>query len=284
MMLGYVVIFALIILALTFSKSNDREDNHSSLSSTLMFHTLLRLIFDSLFWTFHPFSPFYVGRSDYNDYYQPKVKKAPFYERVNRFFFGPEEKVVGKEELVKLALQEIRAQKGRIGLLDLMRVTGLSKEEADPFMAELMLNYDGDVNVSDEGGIIYEFPTMRKTALVESHPSPQAIWQTREIMPPFTGNDTGSNLLIAGLNGFNLVMSSIAISNGWTIEKLRYIFAMASTKIPHELLPPPPEGTSLVLGWVPFIFSAALFLIPTVRALTRGQKKHKLMQKMVNGD
>lgn len=277
-MLGYVVIFALILLALTFSKSSDREDSHSSLSSTLMFHTLLRLILDSLFWTFHPFSPFYVGHDNFYDY-RPKAKKAPFYERVNRFFFGPEEKVVDKEELTKLALQEIRAQKGRIGLLDLMRVTGMSKEEADPFMAELMLNHDGDVLVSEHGGIIYEFPTMRKTALSEITPPSPPVWQKREVMPPFTGNDTGSNVLIAGLNGFNLVMSSVAIANGWTIEKFQYIFNVAASKIPPELLPPPPEGTPLLLGWIPLVFSLALFAIPVLRALGRGKKQQEINAK-----
>ncbi len=108
---------------------------------------------------FTRFPPFYIGHDPYYDHYAPKKKKAPFYERVNRFFFGPEEKPIDEKEFIKLVLQEIRAKKGRIGLLDVMRVTGFSKEKADPFMAKLMLNYDGDVSVSEEGGIIYEFST-----------------------------------------------------------------------------------------------------------------------------
>jgi hypothetical protein len=276
-MLGYVVIFALIIMALMFSKSSDREENHS-LSSSLMFHTLLRLILDSLFWTFHPFSPFYVGRDPYYEQL-PRQKKKPFYERVNRFFFGPEEKPIDEQELVKLVLQEIRAQKGRIGLLDLMRVTGLSKEEADPFIAKLMVNYEGDVFVSEDGGIIYEFSSIRKTALRENVLPVEPIWKKREVVPPFTGNDAGSNFLIASLNGFNLVMSGIAISNGWTIEKLQYIFHVASSRLPSELLPPPPQGTPLLLGWIPLTFSAALFLIPVLRALFRGNKKREIEAK-----
>lgn len=275
-MVAYVVIFALILIALTFSKSSDKEENHS-LSGTLMFHALFRAVLDSLFWTFHPFSPFYIGQDNYYGYQRPK--KAPFYERVNRFFFGPEEKPTSKEELTQLALQEIRAQKGRIGILDLMRVTGLSKEEADHFMASLMLNYDGDVTVAENGGIIYEFLTMRKTALNESTPSPRPIWEKREVIAPFTGNDAGSNMLIAGLNGFNLIMSSIAITNHWTIEKFQYIFSAASQKIPLHALPPPPEGTSLLLGWVPFMFSLTLFAIPAMRALNRGKKRQEIQIK-----
>ncbi|HXW60155.1 MAG TPA: hypothetical protein VEK06_01320, partial [Myxococcota bacterium] len=210
-MVGYVVIFALILLGLTFAKSSDRDEDHS-FSSSLMFHGLLRLILDSLFWTFHPFSPFYVGHDPYYDHYAPKKKKVPFYERVNRFFFGPEEKPLDEQDMAKLVLQEIRAKKGRIGILDVMRVTGMSKEEADPFLAKLMLSYDGDVSVSEDGGIIYEFPAVRKTASLEAIFSPPSIWHKRETMPAFTGNDAGSNMLIAGLNGFNLLMSTLAIS------------------------------------------------------------------------
>ena len=275
-MVGYVVIFALIILALSFSKSSDRDDG-PSLSGALMFHTLLRLVLDSLFWTFHPFSPFYIGNRGYGyDHYVPARKKTPFYEKVNGFFFGPEEKPVDEQELRRLVLEEIRAQKGRVGLLDLMRVTGMGKDEADPFMARLMVDYDGDVSVSDEGGIIYEFPEVRKSSLNERVRSPDSIWQKRETMPQFTGNSAGSNVLIAGLNGFNLLMSTIAISNSWTIEKLKYVVASAQTNLPPDLLPPPPDGTPLVLGWIPFIFSAALFLIPTTRALGRGRKKREI--------
>lgn len=271
-MIGYVVIFALILLALTFSK---RDDDSSSFSAG-MFHVLIRLVLDSLFWTFHPFSPFYVGHDDYYDRYAPRKKKTPFYEKVNRFFFGPEKKVLDEQELVKIALQEIRAQKGRIGLFDLMRVTGLSKDEADPFMAKLMLNYEGDVVVSNDGGIIYEFPAIRKSALSETTKSPPPIWYKREPIPPFTGNETSSNLLIAGLNGFNLMMSSIAIANSWTLEKLNYMFTVAKSQVPPEFMPPPPEGVPLLLGWIPFIFSLALFAIPLVRGLFRGKLKQEI--------
>jgi len=277
-MVAYVVIFALIILALTFSKSSDRDEG-SSFSGGFMFHMMFRLILDSLFWTFHPFSPFRVSHHSHyghHGHYAPKRQKTPFYERVNRFFFGPEEKSFDTQEAIKLTLQEIRAKRGRIGILDVMRVTGLSKEEADPFMAKLMLNHDGDVLVSEAGGIYYQFESMRVSALRERAISPSPIWQTREVLPPFTGNTSGSNMLIAGLNGFNLMMSMVAISSSWTIEKLKYIFMIASSDIPLEYLPPAPEGTSLLLGWIPLIFSSALFLIPISRAVNRPRDKRSV--------
>ena len=45
-----------------------------------------------------------------------------------------------------------------------MRVTGLPRDKADPLMARLMLDYEGDVGVSEDGGIFYRFAALRKTA------------------------------------------------------------------------------------------------------------------------
>src|SRR5206468_11286053 len=121
---------------------------------------VMRILGDALFWTFHPFSPIAIGRGNGWGYERERVRSTdstPFYEKVNRFFFGvtdaPEDPLVMERKI----LAQIRAQKGRIGLADVMRVTGLPRHEADPLMARLMLDYDGDVIVSDEGGITYTF-------------------------------------------------------------------------------------------------------------------------------
>jgi hypothetical protein len=276
-MVAYVVIFALILIAMTFGKNSDRDDS-PSLGSSLMMHALLRLVMDSLFWTFHPFSPFYVRHDDfYDNYRRRQAPKVPFYERVNRFFFGPEDPPKDPEATAKVVLQEIRAQRGRVGVFDIMRVTGMSKEEADPFMARLMVDYEGDVIVSDEGGIYFEFPQIRKSALNERAVSAPPIWNHVETVPPFTGNPAGSNMLILMLNGFNLVMSLVAITQGWTLEMLQYRFLIAPQG--GSEFPPPPDGVPLLLGYVPFFFSLALFLIPVARAVLWPKKVREVVAK-----
>ena len=124
-----------------------------------------------MFWTFHPFSPVYIGRTyGYEGFAgtrQPRehdANKVPFYEKVNRFVFGPSVPPVDPHAMRTRILEEIRAQKGRIGLADVMRVTGLPRDEADPLMARLMLDHDGDVEVAEQGGIVYRFEGMRRTA------------------------------------------------------------------------------------------------------------------------
>lgn len=280
-MIGYVVVFALILLALMFSKNDDR-DSGGSFGGTMAFHFLIRMIMDSIFWTFHPFSPFAVqyrdpyasrgfGRGRYNQ--EPKV---PFYEKVNNFFFGPEKEEEDPLQTRRMLLAEIKANGGTIGLFDVMRISGYSRPKAEAFLTSLMLDYEGDVQVSDQGGITYTFPQINKAENIPSR-RPKSIWEKPVQLHPFTGTNTsGSNFLITGLNGFNFVMSLAAIAGGWTVAKLQWMFQFSSQEIPEMLMPPMPTGTPLILGWIPFWFSLVLFAIPVLRWLSRPKDKQNI--------
>lgn len=265
-LVAYVLIFVAIILALTFSKSEDRDSGRSF----SWIGGLFRLVAEALFWTMHPFSPFYVDTYEHRPatwQQRRQVPEVPFYERVDRFFFGPKETPPDPSANVRAVLAEIRAGKGRIGLADVMRVTGLPRDEADPMMSKLMLDYSGSVEVSEEGGIAYRFPQLRRTLedpSDERRPSP--VWTRPDRVPAITGNSSGTNLLIGGLNLFNLVASGWVLLQGLTVER---IFALL-TGVAADKLPAP--GLPIALGLVPFIFSVALFLLPLGRMALRGRK------------
>lgn len=272
-LVGYVLIFVAIFLAMAFSKSEDRDSR-----STLWIYALFRLVGEALFWTLHPFSPFAVhayeptrafgGARSYKR--EPTV---PFYERVDRFFFGPKDPPVDPTASYRAVLAEIRAGKGRIGLADVMRVTGLPRDDVDPMMSKLMLDYSGSVEVSEEGGIAYRFPALRKT--VETSAVPRRappVWAKREEVPPVTGNPGSSDLLIFALNAFNLVASGWMILNGLTLERLIAVL----TKVPPDQLPP--MGLPIALGVVPFVFSILLFLLPLGRLVFRQRKIRKVAE------
>jgi hypothetical protein len=285
-LLAYVAIFLAVLLGLAFAQQNDRNDRRGSSGVGSIGLVLLRVLGDALFWTFHPFSPFaYGGYGAYGGYADRDVQRGrparrggadevPFYEKVNRFFFGPTLPPPDPRAKEKAILAELRAQKGRIGLGDVMRVTGLTRAEADPLMAKLMLDYEGDVAVSEEGGIVYHFEGMRKTAEESrgsSGPRPKPAWETPPTLPPLTGNPPESNFMIAGLNLFNAVMASVAIAQNLTLAKLPWLLFR---HIPLSRLPF--DGTPIALGLVPLVFSLALFLLPIGRALLRPLKARQV--------
>jgi len=274
-LVAYAAIFVAIMIAMTFARQSDNDDRRQSDIGGGLAFVFFRVLADALFWTFHPWSPFAYGYAGY-DYDEAPVRvrerekdQTPFYEKVNRFFFGPTPPPEDPRAMEKKIVAEIRAKKGRIGLADVMRVTGLPREEADPLMARLMLDYDGDVGVSEDGGITYTFEAIRKTAREDS-PAPPPAWATPKQVPPLTGNTVGANMLIGGLNAFNIVMSLVAIEKGLTLDNLRYLFS----RVPPQLWPD--DGVPIVLGIVPLVFSIALFALPAARALFQRRTARKV--------
>lgn len=282
-LVGYALLFVALILALAFGRQNsDSRRSNDGLPGGAIAYAFFRVVGDALFWTFHPWSPFSVvsGYPAYGstyggqwDYGRAPARRStgprvPLYERVNRFFFGPHPAPPDPLENERRLVAAIRAGKGRIGLADVMRVTGLPRDQADPLMAKLMLDYDGDVAVSDDGGLVYRFPEVRKTASDTREAEPSPAWSRVKPVPPLTGNSAGANFAIAGLNAFNLFMGLWAISNGLTLERVSHLF----DRVPYPIVD---TGTPIVLGVIPVVFSGLLFVLPLVRSLARPSRLRK---------
>lgn len=273
---AYAAAFVALAVALLFARSSggDSRDDRAS----VWLHVLLRVVFDALFWTFHPFSPVSLAHGGaWGGAFSPAMRrraprgpKVPFYEKVNRFFFGPREAPPEPRALERAILAEIRAQKGRVGLADVMRVTGLPRDEADPLMARLMLDYDGAVEVSEAGGIVYRFSELRRTVADAADARPRPVWEKLRELPPLTGNERGANLLVGGLNALNLLMGLFAMQAGLTVSNAALLFQ----GVPLAELPP--GGTAIALGVVPFVFSLVLFTLPLGRALLRPLESRRI--------
>jgi hypothetical protein len=276
-LVGYALAFVAILLGLAFRGGDDRDDR-SPLDGV---GSVLRMVAEALFWTFHPFSPVSFGREPYWLHDQPRRRTAalPFYERVNRFVFGPPEPKLDPRESERQVLAEIRRNKGRISPADVMRATGCTRPAAEQQLLRLVVDYDGDLTVSESGAILYSFAELRTTAGPDGDEggsrrvsaarevAVSPAWRQRAEMPPLTGNTAGSNALFAAINGFNLLASGYVLANGLTLERLAALFTQLGSREPMPL--PTVDGLPLVLGVIPFAFSAALFALPLVRLLRR---------------
>jgi len=279
-MVGYALVFLAVGLALLLSGRDERGGGSTLLA------VVFRVLMESLWWTFHPFSPvasrnvwdgsLYEGRGRRRtrtisrfgqlvevDVEEPEAK-VPFYEKVNRFVFGPEPlPPLTHEELSKNLVAQIRVNQGRIGLLDVMKVTGLPREEADPLVARLLLDYDGDVDVDDHGGITYRFEALRKTAGDTTTTAPPPAWATKKEAPRITGNKGGTNFMVAAINAFNLIAATVALQMNLTVDRLIHMITHARDLLP--VAPLPYDGVPLVLGVIPWVFSTVLFALPIIR-------------------
>jgi hypothetical protein len=265
-LVGYAVVFGIVLIALAA-----KSDEGSGIGDALAL--LLRVVLEALWWTFHPFSPYQLTREPGWVTGTPrkrrkKIAEVPFYERVNRFVFGPRPPAVDPRAEAQLLLGEIRKQQGRVVPADVMRVTGDDREAAERALLRLVADHEGEITVSDEGAILYEFPALRSTAAGADAKPPAAsapIWNKLAVRRPLTGNSTGFNLLVSAINGFNLVVSYAALSGDWTVERLLHSLKYLGAEDAPAL--PPADGLSLAFGLVPFLFSATLFVLPMLRAL-----------------
>jgi hypothetical protein len=148
----------------------------------------------------------------------------------------------------------IRARRGVLTAAELVQHTGLPLAEAEEEMARLMATYDGDVRVSDAGVLTYVFPELMLSAqgpVAEAEPDP--AWRRLEARESLTGNRLPSDLLIGGINAFNLVAAATAPL---------FIFPRLGLG----------GGAAWVgLVWVPLAFSTLFFAIPALRALAVGR-------------
>jgi len=129
---------------------------------------LMRVVLEAMFWWWHPLTPVYrraPRRTSKRSRRSAKKDDVPFYEKVNRFVFGEEAPQPSAEERQKTLLNEIRAQNGVVGPSDVMRLFNVTRSEAEAMLVKAMLDFDGDVKVSDEGGITYHFERARKSAM-----------------------------------------------------------------------------------------------------------------------
>jgi hypothetical protein len=272
-MVTYAVVF--VGVAVAMASSREGEGAGDALAG------VLEVIVEALYWTFHPFSPVNWGREPlWVGAGRRRKRGLPFYERVNRFVFGPPPEVEDPRERERHVLDEIRRQEGRVGPGDVMRVTGADRETAERDLLRLVVDYDGDIQVSEDGAIVYVFKALRATAGGTSALSaPPPAWLRRRSLPPLTGNTAATNLMLGALNGFNVVVSSVAVAGSITVDRVfelvehARLVASFGPDVPPLL---PPHGIPLLLGWVPLVFSTGLFLLPARRAWRRRRQKAEL--------
>lgn len=197
------------------------------------------------------------GRPYYGDRYghsRPRRRGErpqgpPFYKKVFAFVFGPDRPETSPERRDREYLRFIRSRQGAVSAVDVVQATGMELTEAESELARLMAAHDGDVQVTEDGTLVYLFPSL----MVSAHGSARdrdvpAAWRRLEPKLPLTGNGAGSNAVIVGINAFNLAAAATAPF---------FIF-------PRLGLGGPVAEIGLV--WVPILFSVSFFAVPLLRA------------------
>lgn len=194
-LVGYFILFVAMMVALVFARrgSSDRDDDGGGFGIAPLFW----------FWGWDP------GPHDHGRHPVRRARAAPrvpFYKRVFAFVFGPPTPSLDPLEDEKRVVAYIRAQRGRIAPVDLVRLVGWSFPRAEEEATRLMVDYGGEPEVTEDGVVVYTFKALRKTASGPTESiAPRWASERLEPTPPLTGNPPGTDALIGVFNGFNMV-------------------------------------------------------------------------------
>jgi hypothetical protein len=231
----YFTAFVAMMIALIFARSSSDSDDDDRGGG-----------FGGLFWIWGwgggP-SPAYGRR-------RVTPREPPFYKSVFAFVFGPTLPAADQLRDEKEILAFIRAHDGRIAAVDLVRLMGWDFARAEEELTRLMVDYNGEPEVTDEAVIVYTFKDLRKTAGIAGREArPRMAWERIEPEPVLTGNSENRNAVIGLFNGFNLTAPF-------------WIVPMFEAKFRVSL-----EGWRFLLHDFPLAFSGVFFSVPLVRWL-----------------
>ncbi len=190
---------------------------------------------------------------------QKKKEKPsePFYKKVFRYVFGPQ---TDSDPLAmeKAFARFVRENNGRVTAADWAAKTGSSLQAAENALTASAVRFQGDVNVTDDGVLVYTFDQLRVTSETDTDDDGKVldpIWERPVRLAPLTGkNPKKTDRWITILNGFNLTMGAVVLGS---------VVSLASP-------------VAIGLGWIPLVFSTLFFAFPLGRMVRRRFKKKKI--------
>ncbi len=276
MLVGYFVAFVLILLAAVLasfaaSMAGNRDgrgggggrDRGGGFGAMYLVVRLFDLMLRMWFWS--------------NLLRDPRRKKADgraFYKSVFGFVFGDGDPNAGWDDAErKYILSYIVSHKGAITVEEIMALTGREPAEANALMNRLLLEYEGEPGVTDEGTVVYSFPALMRTARQETISAVPLLNPAGKSLVPFSANKKRTNGWIIFFNAFNLAFGSyflvISLTQGAAAlaKTGPYLYSYIGNALQSVGIPAV-SFLGTVLGVIPVAFSILFFLVPLLRSFS----------------
>ena len=249
-LVAYVLAFVAMMVSLMVARSSsDRDDRRGGDGGGFPW---------LWFWLMPDLAPPGYARDRYGrPMRRPRnVPEKRFYQSVFDFVFGPKTAANDPREADKRLLAFLRDHKGRVTAAELSALTGLSLAAAEEELTRLMVEYDGEVEVADDGTLLYVFEDVLPSASTAGTRWTWA-WDQADPVPPLTGNTQTANAVTAGFAAFNM-LASVTIAPAF-LQRFHL----------------PTEPWTFYLTLFPLIFSAIFFAVPAARWAVRKRKLAK---------
>jgi hypothetical protein len=285
---GFVALVVLAILASFAASMANRSDNRGGgrdrggggFGGMYLVIRLLDLILRMWFWSN------LLGTQRR----KPQQGRA-FYKSVFGFVFGEGDPNKGwEDEERRYIISYIRSHKGVITVEELMALTGREPDEANSLMNRILLEFEGEPGVTDNGTVVYAFPELMRASQSEQ----KALGQVPLLNPvskhlsPFSANKRRTNGWILFFNAFNLAFGSYFLvlsltqSAGTLLEKTGpYLYSFTGRLLQQAGIDSPVPLLAVFLGAVPVAFSILFFLVPLLRKISLDRQNARIREEIL---
>ncbi|MEO1653122.1 MAG: hypothetical protein AAFU64_06230, partial [Bacteroidota bacterium] len=267
MLVVYFVIFLILLIALVVAMmagNKDGDNDSGSVDVSGFFHVIGDL-FRSIFWWQTITGNTYYERDSRGYRYRryesrpsvfgrknkKKKKSKNFVASVYDFVFGPPRVEAHPLANQKEVAAYLRQKEGIIVKSEIIGLAGWTAPEADDFLTDVLVRYQGDSKISENRILYGDFYELTRSKSLESDAPIVWFWDEFEPEYKLTGNSTARNIGVAFMNLFNLSFSAAIFFGLLSDTQLR-----AETGL----------GALIFLGIIPFVFSVLFFLVPILRS------------------
>jgi hypothetical protein len=157
-------------------------------------------------------------------------------------------------------------------------------------MNRILLEFEGEPGVTDNGTVVYAFPELMRASQSEQ----KALGQVPLLNPvskhlsPFSANKRRTNGWILFFNAFNLAFGSYFLvlsltqSAGTLLEKTGpYLYSFTGRLLQQAGIDSPVPLLAVFLGAVPVAFSILFFLVPLLRKISLDRQNAQIREEIL---
>lgn len=267
----FVVFLVVLILVVIAASARQSSDDHRRRPASINLAPFWQMFYAIFRWrTITGTIDYARDRQGYRyRHYQPEpsvlnAQKKSFIAAVYDFVFGPPRVTLDPLQNEQEVAVFLRRNKGIIVASELSALAGWTFVQAETFLTECVLRYQGDTKISANAVLYGQFDTITRGVGEVEEGEIVYYWDEYEPEYELTGNSAMRNVIIMGMNSFNLLFALLVLSgsvHALLHEVFHQQFVTTTSNVASGSL------VTLVLGWIPFIFSLLFFLIPLVRAV-----------------
>ncbi len=261
MVIVYFALMLVLLVALMLAQRSGDRDSRDRDDSGGMAAGLMRVMMEGLQYAFfmRAYSTPVYAVDDYG--YRFRTPAAPqgvrskgksFIIAIYDLALGPERAQADPLENEKEVAAYLRAEGGVLAPAEIVALSGSTMAEAEERMADYLVRFNGDPDITDEGVVVGEFDAFLSGTQAQTDARIVPYWDEYEAPYEHSGNSSGRNAAIIGMILFTMAVGIGMLAGG--LQQLTVYGRFFGT-----------GAARFLIGYFPIVFSLSYLLVSLLR-------------------